>query len=211
MNAEPTSAFTATQAHRASADEAGALSRLFAAAFLYDPIYQWIARPGPRRAAALERFFFRMLKTHAIPFGAAWIGEGAGAGAIWLAPNRPEAKSGLGEYFRLLFTFARLCGIKRLARGLAFDAAIARNRPQEPHYHLAFFAVAPRLQGLGMGSALLQNLLRPADENNLPVSLENSNPRNAAFYLRAGFEPRRNIAPLGAPPVTAMWRPARLR
>jgi GNAT superfamily N-acetyltransferase len=184
------------------------MARLFAAAFLHDPIFDWIARPGFGRPFALERFFFWTLKTHAIPLGAAWTGDGIGA--VFLPPGAGAAEHSLGEYLRHLFLFARLCGLPRLGRGLSFGRAIEANRPREPHYYLAFFAVAPRLQGSGHGSALMEMLLNLADQKKRPVYLENSNPRNDAFYVRLGFKPRRNIAPYGAPPMMAMWRATRL-
>jgi GNAT superfamily N-acetyltransferase len=193
---------------RANAADLGALSRLFSAAFLHDPIFDWIARPGRRRATALERFFHATLETHAIPLGAAWIGDGVGA--VFFPPAECRPQSGLGEYFRLLLLFARLCGVMRLGRGLEFGEAVEEYRPRQPHYYLAFFAVAPRLQGQGLGGALLEMLLKEADAQAMPVYLENSNPCNRAFYARHGFVFRRNIAPRGAPPVAAMWRAGRL-
>lgn len=190
---------------RASAADLGVLSRLFAAAFLHDPIFDWIARPGVRRAQALERFFFETIRTHALPGGAAWIGDGVGA--VFLPPGDVRGH-GLGEYVRLFMLFARLCGAMRLRRGLVFGDAIEKHRPREPHFYLAFFAVAPRLQGRGLGCAMMDMLMRQADAQGLPVYLENSNPRNRGFYERFGFSYRRDIAPRGAPPMAAMWRVA---
>lgn len=55
---------------------------------------------------------------------------------------------------------------------------------------------------------MLAATLKRADEKAMPAYLENSNPRNARLYERAGFIAGRNIAPPGAPPLIAMWRPA---
>jgi ribosomal protein S18 acetylase RimI-like enzyme len=82
-----------------------------------------------------------------------------------------------------------------------------KHHPQERHYYLAFIAVAPRLQGMGLGSALLEATLKRADEKAMPAYLENSNPKNTRLYERCGFIARRNIAPAGAPPLIPMWRP----
>ena len=48
----------AANPQRAGKADAAALSRLFAAAFQTDPIFDWIARPGPRRARVLESSSF---------------------------------------------------------------------------------------------------------------------------------------------------------
>jgi ribosomal protein S18 acetylase RimI-like enzyme len=89
--------------------------------------------------------------------------------------------------------------------------AMGKNHPHERHYYLSFIAVAPRLQGMGLGSALLEATLARIDETEVPAYLENSNPKNTRLYERHGFERRKNIAPSGAPPLIAMWRSARPR
>ena len=199
----------ASAPRRATADDASVLSRLFAAAFTADPIFNWMARPGPRRAQVLEQFFFWLLKTRAIPFGEVWMSADANVCAAWLPPGTPASPGGFYEQMRLLPLFVRLCGFPRLMRGSAMADAMEKNHPHEDHYYLAFIAAAPRLQGLGLGGAMLEATVRRADENGVPAYLENSNPRNTGLYERAGFLPRKNIAPPGAPPLLAMWRPKR--
>ena len=76
-----------------------------------------------------------------------------------------------------------------------------KHHPHAPHFYLAFIAVAPRLQGLGLGSALLDATLARIDAAGAAAYLENSNPKNTALYERAGFVARANIAPRGAPPA----------
>ncbi|MGA7711049.1 MAG: GNAT family N-acetyltransferase [Rhizomicrobium sp.] len=192
---------------RAVMDDAGTLSRLFAAAFVNDPVFDWIARPGAKRAAGMERFFFWLLKSRAIPFGEVWMSEGAAA--AWLPPEAPASPGGFAEQMKLIPLFIRLCGFPRLMRGSAMADAMEKNHPAEPHFYLAFIAVAPRLQGMGLGGALLEATVKRADDGRVPAYLENSNPKNTKLYERAGFVTKRNIAPVGAPPLIAMWRPAR--
>jgi len=197
----------ASAPRRASATDAESLSLLFTAAFLNDPVFDWIARSGPGRARALEQFFFWLLKTRAIPFGEVWMCEGACA--AWLPPGTPASPGGFVEQMKLLPLFVRLCGLPRLMRGAAMAEAMEKNHPAEDHFYLAFIAVAPRLQGLGLGGALLEATLARADEKAVPAYLENSNPKNTMLYERCGFSSRCNIAPPGGPPLLAMWRPAR--
>lgn len=191
---------------RATTDDAALLSRLFAAAFTADPVFNWIARPGPRRAEALEQFFFWLLKTRAIPFGEVWMSRDGNGCAAWLPPGTPASPGGFSEQMRLLPLFVRLCGFPRLMRGSAMADAMEKNHPHEDHYYLSFIAVAPRLQGLGLGGAMLDATVKRADEMGVPAYLENSNPRNTKLYERAGFVARKNIAPQGAPPLIGMWR-----
>ena len=199
----------ASAPRRATDIDAPVLSRLFAAAFTTDPVFNWMARPGPRRAQVLEQFFFWLLKTRAIPFGEVWMSTDANVCAAWLPPGTAASPGGFMEQMRLLPLFVRLCGFPRLLRGSAMADAMEKNHPHEHHYYLAFIAVAPRLQGLGLGGALLEATVKRADEMGVPAYLENSNPRNTKLYERAGFVARKNIAPPGAPPLVGMWRDRR--
>ena len=196
----------ASAPRRATDADASLLSRLFAAAFTTDPVFNWIARPGPRRPLVLEQFFFWLLKTRAIPFGEVWMSPDGNVCAAWLPPDAPASPGGFVEQMRLLPLFVRLCGFPRLMRGSAMADAMEKNHPHEKHFYLAFIAVAPRLQGLGLGGALLDATVRRADEMGVPAYLENSNPRNTRLYERRGFVARKSISPAGAPPLVAMWR-----
>lgn len=198
----------AANPRRAKDRDAGVLARLFTAAFLQDPIYDWIARNGPRRAESMERFFFWLLKMRAIPFGEVWMTDDASAAAAWFPPHRTATPGGLMEQMKLLPLFVRLCGLPRLGRGSALADAIERHHPRIPHYYLAFVGVAPRLQGLGLGSSILAATLARAERRGWASYLENSNPRNMRLYARHGFVARDNIAPDGAPPLLPMWRDA---
>ena len=194
---------------RATENDTAVLSRLFAAAFTTDPVFDWIARPGPRRATALEQFFFWLLKVRAIPYGEVWMSTDASVCAAWLPPESEASPGGFFEQLRLMPMFVRLCGFPRLSRGSAMGDAMEKNHPHAPHFYLAFIAVAPRLQGLGLGGALLETTLKRADEAHMPAYLENSNPKNTRLYERSGFAAGKNIAPAGAPPLIAMWREKR--
>ena len=199
----------ASQPRRATANDAGVLARLFAAAFTADPVMNWIARPGAKRARALEQFFFWLLTVRAIPYGEVWMSADGGVCAAWLPPGAEASPGSFVEQMKLLPMFLRLCGFPRLLRGSAMGDAMEKNHPHEKHFYLAFIAVAPRLQGLGLGGAMLEATVRRADEARVPAYLENSNPKNTRLYERAGFVAGKNIAPAGAPPLIAMWRAAR--
>jgi GNAT superfamily N-acetyltransferase len=196
---------TAANPRRAKPEDAYALSQLFAAAFSDDPVVDWTVRIGPKRAVALQEFFFRVMRDRAIPAGEVWMSDDGTTCAAWLPPGVPLQPKGFFEQLRLFPMFLRLCGVARLKYGAATSAAMEKNHPRERHFYLLFMAVAPPLQGKGLGSAILQATLKRADELRLPAYLENSNPKNTRLYERAGFVARGNILPEG-PPLIAMWR-----
>jgi hypothetical protein len=196
----------AASPRRATSADTAQIARLFAAAFQGDPVMDWISRPGAKRAAGLERFFFWLLQMRAIPFGEVWMANDCSVAAAWLPPDAPASPGGFVEQIRLMPMFVRLCGLPRLGRGSAMGAAMEKNHPHTPHFYLAFIAAAPRLQGMGLGGAMMEATLKRVDETGAPAYLENSNPKNTRLYERSGFAVQRNIAPSGAPPLVAMWR-----
>lgn len=200
----------AANPRRATDKDVQGLARLFAAAFAADPVFDWIARRGPKRAAGLERFFFWVLKGRAVPFGEVWMSDDGAVAAAWLPPDAPASPGGFFEQLRLLPMFVRLCGIPRLGRGSAMADAMERHHPKAPHYYLSFVGVAPRLQGMGLGSAILEATLKHADVHGWAAYLENSNPKNTRLYERHGFAAAASISPKDAPPLLPMWRDARV-
>ncbi|HEY5337097.1 MAG TPA: GNAT family N-acetyltransferase [Rhizomicrobium sp.] len=199
----------AANPRRATMDDARAVARLFAAAFATDPVMDYIARPGPKRAAGLENFFYWLLQRRAIPFGHVWMADDAGVAAAWLPPNAPATAGGFFDQLKLIPMFVRLCGFPRLTRGQAMGDAMEKTHPHDPHFYLAFIGVAPRFQGMGLGGAMMEATVKKVDEARAAAYLENSNPKNTKLYERAGFARRTNIAPKGAPPLIAMWRDAK--
>jgi ribosomal protein S18 acetylase RimI-like enzyme len=199
----------ASQPRRATEADAVTLAQLLAAAFQSDPVMDYIARRGPKRAEGLRQFFYWLLTIRALPYGETWMSDDASACSVWLPPNTPSSPGGLFEQLKLLPMFLRLCGLARFGRGSAMGDAMEKNHPHDPHYYLAFVAVAPRLQGLGLGGTILESTIKRIDEAKAAAYLENSNPKNTRFYERLGFVARKNISPPGAPPLIAMWRSAR--
>jgi ribosomal protein S18 acetylase RimI-like enzyme len=194
---------------RATLDDAGRLAQLLTAAFLNDPIMDWVARPGPKRAAGLTALFLRLLCKRAIPAGDVWMSEDGSACAVWLPPGAPPARVSALQQLRLLPFYVKVCGFGRLKRGAAIADAMEKAHPREGHFYLFFIAVDPPLQGRGLGASMLAATLKRIDATGMPAYLENSNPRNTRLYERAGFVARSSISPEGAPPLIPMWRSAR--
>jgi GNAT superfamily N-acetyltransferase len=91
-------------------------------------------------------------------------------------------------------------------RGAALEA-LASNRPTEPHFYLDAVGVLPTSRRRGLASALLNPVLADCDATASGAYLENSDPANASFYARHGFEEiGRIVMPEGAPGIVAMWR-----
>lgn len=209
MNA-PLRPLTDETVRRATQDDVPRLARLFAAVFAADPVFNWMARNDRSRHKALERFFLRVLNSRTLPHGETWLTANGLAAAAWIPPYSPLQSPSLIDDLRMVPTVVRLTGVPRLARGAAMASAMAGAHPVEPCFYLAFIGVAPRLQGAGLGTLLLERTLQRVDAARAGAYLENSNPRNLSLYERAGFTVTREIvARRDAPPMFAMWRPAK--
>jgi GNAT superfamily N-acetyltransferase len=60
--------------------------------------------------------------------------------------------------------------------------------PTEAHYYLEYIGVDPHLQGMGLGSYIMDDLVSKADQAGVGCYLENASPRNLPFYTRFGFQ-----------------------
>ncbi len=142
------------------------------------------------------------------PPGETWMRPDGLAAAAWIPPGVKDSASFFIDQLRLTPLILNLTSVSRLSRAAALAGAMD-DHPAEPHYYLAFIAVAPNKRGHGMGSALLEETLARVDRAGAPAYLENSNPRNLPLYQRLGFRTIKEVrARDGAPPLFAMWRPA---
>ena len=75
--------------------------------------------------------------------------------------------------------------------------------------YLSIIGTDPAAQGRGVGSALLEPVLRQCDEDGIPAYLESSKERNVAYYARHGFRVRDELTLPRGPRMWLMWREPR--
>ncbi len=75
-----------------------------------------------------------------------------------------------------------------LRRVLSSFGEVEKEQPEQPHYYLEWIGVLPERQGQGLGTALVQTVLRRADQQGAGCFLETENPRNLPLYERLGFQ-----------------------
>ncbi|HET7718014.1 MAG TPA: GNAT family N-acetyltransferase [Bauldia sp.] len=124
------------------------------------------------------------------------------AAALWFSPGvRPDGEAVM-NHLEVSVPASRLAP---LARGYE---SRANARPEEPHWYLTWMGVVPEAQGMGIGGALLREGLARAAAEGMPVYLEATTRRAAAFYARHGFATRATICLPRYPEIITMWRPA---
>jgi GNAT superfamily N-acetyltransferase len=187
------------------------LAAVMARAFHDDPPFIWVLPDSATRLQRERRLFVTVTRGEVLADGGVdvvFAGTELAGAAIWRPPGRWGAAAGVGEQLRMLAGLLRAFG-RRIGAAAALSQALARADPREPHWYLFAIGVDPAWQGTGLASALLRSRLDQCDRAELPAYLEASKPTSVPLYQHLGFEPTGNPdVPAGAPPLTAMWRPA---
>ena len=181
------------------------ITSVLAAAMCDGPVARWLM-PDPieRRASAPD--YFEIFAEHAVRYGEVYAtvdpidGRLSGV-ALWF-PLTIELPPPL-DYERRLKEAAGTA----FDRACQLDAMLYANHPDgEPHHHLAFLAVRPERQNLGIGSALLARHHARLDRAGIPAYLEANDPRNRELYLRHGYVSGQPMWLPDGPPIWPMWR-----
>lgn len=96
-------------------------------------------------------------------------------------------RPGIGQQLRLLPAMLRL-GPRIMARMMRWLGDWQKHDPEERHWHLGPVAVDAHLQGMGVGSRMMQVFCAQMDAARDDAYLETDKPANVRFYERFGFE-----------------------
>jgi len=181
------------------------ITEVLVAAMCDGPVARWMAPdPDDRREYSPE--YFSIFAEHATRFGEVYAtvdpidGRLSGV-ALWFPLTRvipPPV-----DYDRRL----KEASGPAFDRACQLDALFEEEHPVVPHHYLAFLAVRPERQNLGIGSSLLARHHYRLDRVGLPAYLEANDPRNRELYLRHGYQSRPAVMLPDGPPVWPMWRP----
>jgi ribosomal protein S18 acetylase RimI-like enzyme len=188
---------------RATADDVPALAASLGRAFVDDPLMMWVFPHAERRPARIAGLFALLLRTHHLPSGEIWAADGHVGAAAWCAPER--WRMSLRQQARTLPALLRLVGFDLFTRLRSLVEA-ERHHPTAPHWYLGMLGVDPDHQGRGLGSELLDPVLRRCDDEGIPAYLESSKQANVSFYVRHGFEVTEEISLGHGPAIWGMWR-----
>jgi ribosomal protein S18 acetylase RimI-like enzyme len=176
---------------------------ILGSAFTNDPAFNWVI---PDRGLYAD--FFQLLAEQLyLQHSLVYLDSQHRGAAMWLPPG---VSHHVPFSFRQLWLVLRLmkhsgAGIlKRLAQA---QQVMDQNHPQEPHYYLHAIGARLENQGEGIGSALLKEVTRLCDQQQMPAYLESSSARNVELYQRHGFEVfAEQPIGTGGPPLFFMWR-----
>ena len=190
--------------------DARQIGTVLARAFYDDPVTSWMLPDGRTRLKALTRAFTGLARHHFLPRGGSEVGRRdgpVGAATLWDPPGQRKA-SRLEE---LRMAPMMLWSLRsRVPASVALQELMEKHHPEEPHWYLMLIGSDPSVRGAGYGQALMISRLDRCDAEGVPAYLENSNPKNEAYYLRFGFEVVGEIRlPDDGPTMWPMWREPR--
>jgi ribosomal protein S18 acetylase RimI-like enzyme len=175
-------------------------------AFDDDPVMAYLFPNPASRLQRLMRFYRTALSVQHLTHGCCFTNDDCAGAALWDPPGHWRVT--FGQILRGTPGFLAALG-SRVVVGLRALAAVERVHPRVPHYYLAILGTRPESQGKGLGSALLEPILRRCDEQRVGAYLESSKERNIHFYRRHGFEVTGEVRLPAGPVVWPMWRDPR--
>lgn len=209
-----------------------AVRATLAAAFVDDPMLQWIFPHAVQQAQATAAWLGLFVEAFAdggvvdlvdadavssasasadaVNSASARAGADerttACAVALWRVDEGSLAFSSLPSVGGLLAAFLGVERATQVGNGLR---AFADHKPQPPFHYLQFLAVSPADQGHGLGRALVAHGQQRAAAAGVGVYLESTNPRNLPFYGSCGFQRlgEFELLPDGPPAFRLWWQP----
>jgi GNAT superfamily N-acetyltransferase len=174
---------------------------VFGRAFVHEPMMRWPLGAGEDQAAECFTRCFEYFLDAAIPLGLIWEAGDAQGAAAWLPPGRSETWVTHPWNQPRILALADDGG----RRYEAFWEWVAAHEPAEALWQLDSIAVAPALQGRGIGRALIEAGMASARADGAGAFLSTGTHANVAKYSRCGFRLYDEAdAPSGGPHVWFM-------
>ncbi len=185
-----------------------AIAAMLARAFADDPLVMAICEgPTSERERRMLWSFRIAVRGHCLAAQPAWTMDAPDAAPVAaILVTRPQVQIAISP--DLLFAVRGLLhlGMAAGVRGFQASRIIAEHVPQEPFTYVRTLGVDPELHGHGLGSRLVDQVVRAAPAS-LPLYLETAKQRNLAFYARHGFERIGEFRCLGVPVWRLLRRP----
>ena len=135
-----------------------------------------------KRISALMNYSFEVCYM----FGDVFLSDDRKACALILYPDKKKTtlKSILLD-IKLIFS---CIGIENIKKALARESKIKQLQPKELMYYLWFIGVDPEYQNEGIGSILMDEIIKDSKHKQRPIFLETSTLKNLPWYKKYGFQ-----------------------
>lgn len=135
-----------------------------------------------KRIRALMDYSFEMC----FQFGEVWLADDDQAAALILFPQ--QKRTTILSIWLDLKLIVQAIGLSGMVKALNREIKIKGKQPKEPMTYLWFIGVDTASQHRGIGSKLLDEIIRSSNGRQLPVYLETSTLENLPWYERFKFK-----------------------
>ena len=161
-------------------------------AFKEDPMFRYLGIKVERElqinANALE-YFCKMSLRNCQPYHHIYTTVNNLKGvAVWIPPGKSEMNA--WQFLSMLLVLPKKCGWRKTGQCLSLFSALNKRHQKEmiePHWNLSLLGVAPAYRRRGIGSLLLQPVLKQADRECFPCYLSTFNQQAVSFYQKHEF------------------------
>jgi len=182
------------------------LAATLADAFADDPMMAWMY-PDPGTRTAHIHGFMRAALDIGFPHGHVYAAGANTAAAIWAPPDVDLFDDqAVATLFGLL---SEQLGPRVAEVGSGLGGLTEHHPRHVPHFYLFVLGSARAVQGQGVGSRMLHEILDRCDRQSLGAYLESSNIRNVPFYERHGFKVLTEVKVSEEFVARPMWREPR--
>ena len=163
---------------------------LLARAFHDDPMMTYLLPDAARRLQLLPSLFAG-IQRYCVRYGDVFTTRDLTGVACWLPPGGTDVTAPRLVRTRLMYDVLRLRpdGLNRFRKLVTAMEESHHEAMPMPHWYLWLLGTDPSHARRGVGSALLEPILRRADETGVPAYLDTHKESNLAFYARHGFTP----------------------
>lgn len=118
-------------------------------------------------------------------FGKVFLSDDKKACALILFPDKQKTTlASIWGDIKLIFS---AIGVGNIKKAISREAKVKALQPKQPLCYLWFIGVSPEMQGKGIGSQLLKEVLTEYSFNKRVICLETSTLKNIPWYEKFGF------------------------
>ncbi|NJM19939.1 MAG: GNAT family N-acetyltransferase [Richelia sp. SL_2_1] len=159
-------------------------------AFSKDPVVEYILPQLHSEKDKVSRNLWSATLRYAQPFNHIYTTPEIKGIAAWIPPKEYPLnflKILQAGFYKTPFLLG-FRGLKKLLPLFNLFEKYHERDMDQPHWYLFALGVSSAYQGQGVGSLLIEPILKQASEENLPCYLETSTERAVRFYQRHGFK-----------------------
>lgn len=164
------------------------LTDILSQAFYSDPYYVHIMPNNNKRISQIK-WWSKILLKYTLKNGSIYVSNDYTGIAMWLGSDKPMLDDvQLAMFGLILFPFK--VGFKNFIRLLNISAQWEKehHKQNKRHFYLMMIGVEPSLQKKGIGSQLMLDILKKADNEKIDCFLETVTYNNVMFYKKHTFE-----------------------